>query len=89
MTTTEIANPAQNLAAEDPPLDLVLARQNLMKLGMYAHYAPSSAQYLRDCIAHELERAERILLERMGCVDAERHLLDIMEARCALARSWH
>lgn len=89
MKATETAVPAEAAATEDPPLDLVLAQQKLLKLGMYARYAPLSAQYLRDCIAHELEKAEKILLERLGGVGAERHLLEVIEARCALARSWH
>ena len=81
--------PEPDTGAEDPPLDLLMAQQRLMKLGMITRYAPSSAQALRDCIAHELERAERILLQRLGYAGAQQHLLDILEARSALARSWH
>lgn len=89
MTSDQAITPDKGPATEDPPLDLVIAQQRLMKLGMYARYAPASAQYLRDCIAHELERAERILLERLGYSGTQQHLLDILEARSVLARSWH
>ena len=89
MESTAATSLEPSPAVEDPPVDLVIAQQRLMKLGMYTRYAPASAQYLRDCIAHELERAERILLERLGYSGVQQHLLDILEARSALARSWH
>jgi hypothetical protein len=89
MNAPEALPPAPAATDDEPPLDRVLAQQQLMKLGMQARYSPLSAQYLRECIAHELEKAERILLERIGKLGAEKHLMDIIEARCALARSWH
>lgn len=72
-------------SGSEPPVELVLAQQKLLKLNMYAYYSPRSAQYLRECIAYELERAERILMERIGGQDVDRHRNAIEAARKALA----
>ena len=81
---TTAADTAANYADDDVPVDLVLARQNLQKLGMYAQYSPRSAEILRECIAHELDRAERILRSRMGNPAAARHQREIVAARSVL-----
>ncbi len=82
-TTSELSS------SEPTPADPIMIPQRLMKRSMTTRPAPSSAQTLRDCIAHELERAERILLQRLGYTGPPEQLLDFLEARCALARSWH
>ena len=88
MNTEEQEMPASQTAMDDEaPVDLLLARQNLMKLGMYAAYSPLSAQYLSECIAYELERAEQVLLRRMGYPSLERHRQEILDTRRELARS--
>jgi hypothetical protein len=89
MDTLEISASANPGAENEAPLELLFAQQNLLKLGMYALYSPESADYLRECIAYELERAEKILLARMGCADVERHRNAIIAARNALDRSKH
>lgn len=81
--TTEDALPAE------PPVDLILAQQKLQKLGMYAQYSPRSAQILRECIAHELDRAEQILLSRMGHPASAQYYRDILAARCILNPAAH
>jgi hypothetical protein len=89
MDATEICIPTPTSDASDAPVELVLARQQLMKLGMYARYSPQSARYLRECIAHELERAEKILRERLACPAVEEHRNEIVQARRALDGAWH
>ncbi len=65
----------------DPPVELLLAQQKMLKFNMYAYYAPRSAQYLRECIVHELERAERILLQRLASHEVAQHQRAINAAR--------
>jgi len=89
MHAPESTTPRQFESPENVAHDPELAQENRMTPAMDMRHSPLSAQYLRECIAHELEKAERILLERLGIVGSEQQLLDAMEARCALARSWH
>jgi len=70
----------------ETPVDLALARQNLLKLGSYARYFPREAQFLRQCIADQLERAERRVRNGNGVRHAPAYLGEIVEARSTLAR---
>jgi hypothetical protein len=89
MDTIEISIAVPASEQTDAPVELLFARHQLMKLGMYTRYSPQSARYLRECIAHELERAEKVLRERLACPAVEKHRKEILEARQALELARH
>ena len=71
---------------DEAPLDLCFAQHNLQKLNLVSRH---NAPHLCACIAHQLGRAEQILLERRRNPRTVVHLEEIARARRALERFTH